>query len=65
MASPGLPNVVIRGAGKTASVLQQTCDITSSGNAVVQQPDSGVAYAFASVDWDDFAVTQTSLLRPP
>lgn len=53
VTTPGNPVVAILGAGKHISTITQTCNIS---NAVVQQPDSSVNFAFAGIDWEGFTV---------
>lgn len=61
VTSPGNPNVAIVGSGKKNSILTQTCAIS---NATVQQPDSGVAFALAGIDWSNFTVNANFLTVP-
>lgn len=58
VTSPGNPVVAILGAGKQASVLTQTCSIS---NAVITQPNTGVAFAFAGLDLEGFTVNANFL----
>lgn len=58
VTTPGNPNVAIVGAGKRASTITQTCSIS---NAVLTQPNSGVAFALAGLDWEGFTVNANFL----
>lgn len=53
VTSPGNPVVAIMGAGKQASILRQTASIS---NAVITQPNTAVAFAFAGLDLEGFTV---------